>query len=69
MQSGLSSVGVNCLEMSYVSSDGGKYGRRQTPLNTRCKPRNGGMFNLKLLSLIVFVMVSGLVVEASDGLQ
>jgi hypothetical protein len=47
MQSGFNSVGVSCSTMSDVSSNGGKYGRRQSTLNTGCKPRNGGMLSSK----------------------
>ena len=43
MQSRSKYVGVICFAMYDVSSNCGKYGRRQSTLNTRCMPRNGGM--------------------------
>jgi len=41
MQFGFNSVGVGCSAISDVSSNGGKYGRRRSTLNTGCRPRNG----------------------------
>jgi len=57
IQSGFKSVGVSCSAMSDVSSNGGKYGRRQSTLNTGCRPRNGGMMSSNELSPIALVMV------------
>lgn len=49
MQFGFNCVGVSCSTMSDVSSNGGKYGRRQSTLNTRCRPRNGGNAELEFI--------------------
>jgi hypothetical protein len=57
MQSGFNSVGVSCSAMSDVSSNGGKYGRRRSTLNTGCRPRNGGMLSSNALSPTTLVMV------------
>lgn len=45
--------------MSDVSNNGGKYGWRQSTLNTRCKPRNNEMLSSKELSPMALVMVYG----------
>jgi len=49
-------MGVSCFAMSYVSSNGG-YGRRQSKLNTRCRPRIGGVLSSNALSPTTFVMM------------
>ena len=59
MQFWLSSVGVICSVMSGVSNNYGKYGRRQSTLNTRCRPRNDGTLSSKALSSMTLVMVCG----------
>ena len=59
MQSEFNSIGVGHSAMSDVSSNGGKYGRRQSTLNTRCMPRIGGMLRSKELSPTALVMVYG----------
>jgi len=50
-------VGVSYFIMSNVSSNGGKYGQRQSTLNTRCRPRNGGNLGSNALSPIALLMV------------
>ena len=57
MQSGFNSVGVSCSAMSDVSSNGGKYGQRQSTLNTGFRPRNGEMMSSNELSPTALVMV------------
>jgi len=50
-------MGVSYSAMSNVSTNGGKYGQRWSTLNTRCKPRNGGMLSSNALSPVALVMV------------
>lgn len=57
MQSSFNSVSVSCSAMSDVSSNGGKYGQRQSTLNIGCKPRNSGILSLKALSPTTLVMM------------
>ena len=57
VQLGLSFVGVNFSDTFDVSNSGGKYGRRRSTLNTRCRPRKGGILNSKALSPTTLVMV------------
>ena len=49
MQFGFNSIGVSYSAMLDVSSNGGKYGRRQSASNTRCRPRDGGNAKLKCI--------------------
>ena len=59
MQSGFNYVAVSCSAMSNVFSNGGKYGWRQSTLNTGCRPRKGGMLSSNTLSPTTLVMVYG----------
>lgn len=52
MQSRFNSIGVSCSVISDASNNGGKYGLRWFPLNTRCRPRNGGILSSKSFSPI-----------------
>jgi len=45
--------------MSNVSNNSGKYGQRQSTLNTGFRIRNGGMLSSKDLSPTTLVMVYG----------
>ena len=69
MQFRLSSVGVSCSAILYVSNNGGKYGWRCSTLNTGCKPRNGKMLSSKSPTTLVMVYGHIRVGEACSGVQ
>ena len=49
MQFGFSLVGVSFFSTSYVSNNGGKYGKRRSTLNIGCRPRKGRVLNSKII--------------------
>jgi hypothetical protein len=55
--------------ISDVSNNGGKYGRRRSTLNTGCRTRKGGILSSKALSptTLVWCKVHSEVDEASNG--